>query len=411
MKNGVTMNYADPVQSHANPFIKKVTCMKEIYYFDHAATTPLHPQVLSVVTDTLATIYGNPGSLHSVGRKARQVLTEARASIAEHIGAHPKEIIFTSGACEGNSLALRGYMEHHKNTILITTPIEHASIAALCRQEPDSVRYVPVDWHGFADLDRLHDLCRKESLKGTGHLLVSIQAANNEIGTIQNLKEISAIVHQYKGIFHTDATQLFPYEALDVRKLGIDMLSMSGQKINAPKGIGFLYVREGISLTPFSYGSQMEGRRGGTENIPYIAGLAKAVQLLDYNNVSMTQMRDYLISQLRRGEDDFIINGSFVHRLPNNLSISFRDVEGEALAMLLDCNGICVSTASACSTGSPEASRVLQAIHVPEEYINGTIRISLPRDITKKDIDYFMEILHTCLIQLRHLNRYGNADA
>ena len=172
--------------------------MKEIYYFDNAATTPLHPEVLSVVTDTLATIYGNPSSLHSVGRKAKQVLVEARTSIAEHIGAHPEEIIFTSGACEGNSLAIKGYMEHHKDTVLITTPIEHASIAALCRQQSDLVRYVPVDWHGFVDLDGLHELCRKEYLEGTGHLLVSIQAANNEIGTIQNLKEISAIVLPYR---------------------------------------------------------------------------------------------------------------------------------------------------------------------------------------------------------------------
>lgn len=405
MKNGVIMNYTDPALTHANPFIKKVIFVKKIYYFDNAASTPLHPEVLAVVTDTLSTIYGNPGSLHSIGRKARQVLTEARTSIAGHIGAHPEEIIFTSGACEGNSLALKGYMEHHKNTVLITTPIEHASIAALCKQQPEAVRYVPVDWHGFVDLDKLHDLCRKEYLKGTGHLLVSIQAANNEIGTIQNLKEISAIVHQYKGIFHTDATQLFPYEALDVRKAGIDMLSMSGQKINAPKGIGFLYVREGISLTPFSYGSQMEGRRGGTENIPYIAGLAKAVELLDYENDTMRRTRDYLITQMRVGETGFIINGSFEHRLPNHISISFQDIEGEALALLLDCHGICVSTSSACSAGSPDAFRVLQAIHVPEDYLPGTIRISLPRDITRKEINSFINILHTCLLQLRNLPR------
>lgn len=385
--------------------------MKEIYYFDNAATTPLHPDVLSTVTNTLAAIYGNPGSLHSVGRKAKQVLTEARAFIANHISARPDEIIFTSGACEGNSLAIKGYLDKYEDAVLITTPIEHSSITSLCRQIHYPVQYVPVDWHGFVELDALHDLCHREYQKGTRHLLVSIQAANNEIGTIQNLKEIAAIVHQYKGIFHTDATQLFPYETLDVRKLGIDMLSMSGQKINAPKGIGFLYVRDGIALTPLCFGTQMEGRRGGTENIPYIAGLAKAVQLLDYDHTSMTRMRDYLISQLRILEDDFIINGSFTHRLPNNLNISFQGIEGEALAMLLDCKGICVSTASACSTGSKEASKVLQAIHVPEDYIYGTIRISLPRNVIKSDIDYFTETLHTCLIQLRHLTRYGNAEA
>lgn len=360
-------------------------------YLDNAATTKIHPEVIKTITDTMTSVWGNPSSIHSKGLEAKSLLDNSRKTISQHINCKPNEIIFTSGACESNSLAICGYMDRHPHSVLITTTIEHKSIQSLCIDRIYNTRYVRVDNKGMVDLEHLNHLCKETYLNGYSHMLVSIQSANSEIGVIQDIKAISSIVHKYNGVFHTDATQLFPYRKLDVKELSIDMLSMSGQKINAPKGIGFLYVKDDIDLKPLIYGSQMETRRGGTENIPYIAGLSKAIELLQYENTYVQSMRDYLLSEFQNSGLDYIINGDLKSRLPNNISISFKDIEAESLLLLLDMNGICVSSGSACDSKSIQASSVLKAIEVPDDYIHGTIRITLSDDITFDELDYAYE--------------------
>ena len=360
-------------------------------YLDNAATTKVHPEVIKTITDTMTEVWGNPSRLQQLGQQSKVVLDNSRRTISQHINCKPNEIIFTSGACESNSLAICGYMDKHSHSVLITTTIEHKSIQSLCIDRTYNTRFVRVDNKGRVDLEHLNQLCKETYLNGYSHMLVSIQSANSEIGVIQDIREIGKIVHKYNGVFHTDATQLFPYQKLDVQELGVDMLSMSGQKINAPKGIGFLYVKDGIDLKPLIYGSQMETRRGGTENIPYIAGLSKAIELLQYENTYIQSMRDYLLGKFQNSGLDYIINGDLYNRLPNNISISFKNIESESLLLLLDMNEICVSSGSACDSKSVQASSVLKAIKVPDDYIHGTIRITLSDDITFDELDYAYE--------------------
>jgi len=376
----------------------------KILYLDNAATTKVHPEVIKTITDIMTDIWGNPSSLHQPGQQAKQILDNSRKSIAQYINCKPNEIVFTSGACESNSLGICGYLNKHPHSVFITTPIEHKSIQALCEDNNYNIKYVRVDNKGRVDLEHLKQLCSETCLHGYSHILVSIQSANSEIGTIQDIKTISDIVHKYNGVFHTDATQLFPYQRLNVKKLGIDMLSMSGQKINAPKGIGFLYVKNGIELKPLIYGSQMEFRRGGTENIPYIAGLAKAIELLRYENTYVQSMRDYLLNKFENSGLDYIINGDLENRLSNNINISFKGIEAESLLLLLDMNGICVSSGSACDSKSIQASSVLKAIGIPDDYIHGTIRITLSNDIIFDELNYVYEKIIESVNRLRSLN-------
>ncbi len=373
-------------------------------YFDNAATTKVHPEVIKTITDTMTNIWGNPSSLHYIGQQAKHILDNARKLIAKHINCNPNDIIFTSGACESNSLSICGFLNKHPNSVLITTPIEHKSIQALCENNDYDIKYVKVDNNGRVDSEHLEQLCSETYLHGYSHILVSIQSANSEIGTIQDIKSISSITHKYNGVFHTDATQLFPYQKINVKELGIDMLSMSGQKINAPKGIGFLYVKNGIDLKPLIYGSQMEFRRGGTENIPYIAGLAKAIELLQYENTYVQSMRDYLLNKFEGSGSDYIVNGDLENRLPNNINISFKGIEAESLLLLLDMNGICVSSGSACDSKSIQASSVLKAIGIPDDYIHGTIRITLSNENTFDELNYVFEKILQSVNILRSLN-------
>lgn len=371
-------------------------------YLDNAATTPIHQEVIKVITDTMQ-IYGNPSSIHSKGLEAKGLLNNARKSISQHICCNPNEIIFTSGACEANSLAIQGYMNKYSHSVLITTTIEHKSIQELCADNNYDIRFVNVDNKGKVDLNHLEQLCKETYLNGYSHMLVSIQSANSEIGTIQDIKSISFIVHKYNGVFHTDATQLFPYQKLDMKELDIDMLSMSGQKINAPKGVGFLFVQKDIELKPLIYGSQMEMRRGGTENLPYIVGLAKAIELLKYDNTHLLSARDYLLNKFSNSGLDFIVNGDLENRLPNNINISFKGIEAESLLLMLDLNDIYVSSGSACNSNSVEPSAVLRAINVPNEYIRSAIRITLANDITFDELDYVYETFLKCVERLNNL--------
>lgn len=380
--------------------------INNVLFLDHASTTPVHPLVIQTIAETLTDVYGNPSSLHTPGRQAKAILDTSRQAIARRINADPSGIIFTSGACEANSLALQGYLDLYDDSVLITTPIEHKSILALCEEKFPNTVYIPVDENGFVSPGHLDRICAGLFSRRRPHLLVSIQAANSEIGTVQNLKRLSEIVHQYGGVFHTDATQLFPYEKIDVRNTGIDLLSMSGQKIRAPKGVGFLYTGSDIRLKPLIYGSQMEGRRGGTENIPYIAGLKKAVELIDYDATDMTAVRDYMLRKLEGYGALCRINGPLKNRLPNNINISFRNTDGEALLLLLDSFGICVSAGSACNSDALLPSPVLTAIGVPQEYIHGTLRITLSTDTTQKEADYFLKNLQTSLAILHTMTKH-----
>lgn len=373
------------------------------YYLDNAATTEVYSEVIDTISNVMRDVYGNPSSIHRKGNQAQEIVDKARQIIADYINCEPEEIIFTSGACEANSLAILGYMKQrwHGMTVFCTSPIEHKSIISIVdgydfeTWKADSCfEMLKVDENGFVDNLDMNAILANIYQDGYTPF-VSIQAANSEIGTCQNIKEIAEITHRYGGIFHCDATQLFPYQRIDVKKLDIDMMSMSGQKIHAPKGIGFLYVKEGIELEPLIYGSQEKGIRGGTENVPYIAGLAKAIELLDFKfkvavKPEIFHVRNYMEHQLKKKIIDCMINNDCGCCLPNLINISFKDIDAQDLITLLDAEDIYVSVGSACNSGSTEPSYVLKAINVPDEYIMGTIRITLPDDFEYDDVDYIV---------------------
>ena len=390
--------------------------MEKEYYLDTAATTYVADEVIGVITDTMRNIYGNPSSLHTKGRQAHEVVNKATKIIADYIKCKPSEIVFTSGACEANSLAILGFIRKHKNIAVIQSIVEHKSIALLrdsnaACDEKILFNHVKVDTDGVVRLDDLET--QLQFFQNANYIpLVTIQAANSEIGAIQHIKEIAQLVHRYNGIYHCDATQLFPYQKIDVKELGIDMMSVSGQKIHAPKGIGFLYVKQGIELEPLIYGTQNRSMRGGTENVPYIVGLGKAIQLLDktlseqeLEHPQIYYVRNYLMNRIKENIDNCMINGSFItERLPNNINVSFKGVDAQSLIILLDTEGIYVSAGSACDAHGMSVSHVLQAIQVPNDYIKGTIRITLPDDFGFEDADYVVERLTE---HVRILRKFG----
>lgn len=368
-------------------------------YLDYSATTPVLPGVIDVISDTMKNIYGNPSSTHKVGILAKKTMDSARKTISDSINCNPEEIIFTSGACEANTLAIDGYLNGKYAKKFITTKIEHKSIELLAKKHSYITEYVGVNKiFETVDLSELKDIC-ENCKRRCCSFLVSIQYANSEIGVIQDIKKIAEIVHEYGGIIHTDATQMFPYKRIDVKELDVDMLSMSGQKIGAPKGIGVLYVKSGIELQPIIYGSQMNYVRGGTENVPYIVGLAKAISSLNYECDDIVHIRDYIKNKLiETYGKNCIVNGvpafAQVSYLPTNISVSFKYLSGESIMLLLSEKGIYVSTGSACNNGSNTPSSTLKEIGVSEDYINGTIRITLPKsgfDINKAN--YFLSQL------------------
>lgn len=390
--------------------------MKDEFYLDNAATTPVHPEVIKTIMDVMTNVYGNPSSLHNVGMVAKNIVNTVRKNIAQYINCRPQDIIFTSGACEANSLAIAGWKKIHGSGYGITSTIEHKSVMKAFGSEFYKTErcILPVDGNGSIKLDLLESVCRDFSKDNFGGFLVSIQAANNEIGTIQRIKEIAKIVHKYNGVYHCDATQLFADRKIDVEELDVDMLSMSGQKINAPKGIGFLYVRNPLELSPIIYGSQENGLRGGTESVSYIAGLGKAIELLnerlkDSNAaLSIINKSEYLASEMIKNIPHCILNGvknfRIDRRLNNNINISFKDIEAEILLLLLNQKNIYVSSGSACNSGDATPSYVLRAIDVPDDYIRGTIRITISDEITLDEIDYIVEQIKDCVEKLREIN-------
>lgn len=367
---------------------------KRFVYADNAATTPVTPAVLEAMTPWLMENYGNPSSIYSIGRAARTAVEKARRQVAAVLNAEPGEIYFTSCGTEADNWALKGSMRRWAakgKKHLITAAFEHHAIlhsAKALEKEGFEVTYLPVTPEGLVDPAELEKAIREDTA------LVSIMLANNEIGTVQPIAELAAIAHAHGAWFHTDAVQAVGHIPVDVKALGVDMLSLSGHKFHAPKGVGALYVKKGILPNIFmDGGAQEKGRRAGTENLASIVGLGEAITVatasLEENMARITAMRDRLIDsllQLPRTR----LNGSREHRLPGNLNISFEGIEGESLLLRLDMAGICASSGSACTSGSLDPSHVLMAIGLKHEVAHGSLRLSLSELTTEEDIDYII---------------------
>ncbi len=389
--------------------------MQRIVYFDNNATTRVAPEVRDVMLPFLGDLYGNPSSMHAFGGEIARYLTRAREEVARFINCSPEEIIFTSCATESDNTALRGAAEFlGKGTKIITTAVEHPAILQPARRLKANgwtEVELPVNSVGQIDLDQL-----RAELKGTSKALVSIMWANNETGTVFPMEQVAEICKEYGAILHTDAVQVAGKIPVDVQKVPVDMLSMSGHKFHAPKGIGLLYVRKGIHFKPFMLGGHQEnGRRAGTENVPYIIGLAKACEIARLGMADeakkLTVLRDKLEKGILAACPNTRVNGDAAHRLPNTLNVSFEYIEGEAIAYRLSDLGICISTGSACASGSLDPSHVIRAMGVPFIAVHGSVRFSLSRYNTMDDVDYVLEKLPPVIKGLRDLSPFGpNSD-
>jgi len=370
--------------------------MKRIY-LDYAATTPTDPRVVDEMLPYFTENFGNPSSVHSFGQEARGAIEKARADIAGLIGAAPDEIVFVSGGTEANNTALKGIAraKRDKGDHIITSSVEHHSVsetAAALKKEGFRVTTLPVDEYGMVDPDDV-----KKAI-GEKTILISIMHANNEIGTIQPIVELAAIAHERNCLFHCDAVQTVGQLPVDVRTLGVDLLTFSAHKFYGPKGVGGLYVRAGVNLTPLIHGGFQEAkRRAGTENVAGIAGAAKAFELaqqhLSDEAVRLTHLRDSLWEQIGRRIADVRLNGHPTRRLPNNVNVSFKGVEAEGLLLKLSQAGIAASMGSACTSESIEPSHVIQALGLPADWERGVLRFTLGCQTTAEDIDYTVEVL------------------
>lgn len=376
--------------------------MKRIYC-DYAATTPVDKKVLAAMMPYFSERFGNPSSVHGYGQEALQALDRARHSVADMLGCLSQEVIFTGSATEANNLALYGVARQtllkKKQVHIITSAIEHESVAnpliQLARESNVSITYIPVSRDGFIDLDKLKGALTEHTV------LISIMYANNEIGTIQPVKEIADIIrtHNKKSqvLFHIDAAQAAYFENMKVRELGVDLMTLSGHKMYGPKGVGALYVKKGTSLTPLIFGSGQEyGKRSGTENIPGIVGLGEAcVQIKENKEIveKIKDLRDYFIAQVRAKIPNASLNGALENRLPGNANILFKGVRAEDLIVMLDGEGVAVSAGSACQSKALAFSHVLSAIGLPEKDVRSSIRFSFGKYTTKKDIDYIISVL------------------
>ena len=367
-------------------------------YFDNAATTPIKTEVLNEMIPYLTKEYGNASSLYTIGRNAKRAIENARKQVAELINCKPNEIFFTGSGSESDNTAIKGYAyaNKEKGNHIITSKIEHPAVIETCKnleKHGYEVSYIDVDEEGILKLDEL-----EKNIKNTT-ILISIMFANNEIGTIQPIEEISKIAHSRNITFHTDAVQALGNTLIDVERQKIDMLSLSGHKINAPKGIGALYIKDGIEVEKFINGGHQEkNKRAGTENVAGIVGLGKACQIANRNIEKhikyLKKLRDYYIDSLKKEFSEKIrINGSMEKRLPGNANISFKNEDSSKIIYKLDEKGIFVSSGSACSSGNTEPSHVLKAIAVPEEYINCAIRTTFGDNNTFEQIDYLIRCL------------------
>lgn len=382
--------------------------MSDLIYLDHAATTAVHPEVLKEMLPYFTDKFGNPSSVYGFAANNKNKLTEARETIAGALGAKPEEIYFTAGGSESDNWALKCTAEAYgvHGGHIITTKIEHHAILHTCKYLEGrgyDVTYLDVDENGLVDLNALEAAIRPDTV------LISIMFANNEIGTIEPVKEIGEIAHRHGILFHTDAVQAFGQIPIRVDEMNIDMLSASGHKFNGPKGIGFLYIKKGLKLKSFIHGGQQErGRRAGTENVPGIVGIAKACEIamteMEERMKKETELRDYLIERILKEIPYTRLNGHSKKRLPNNVNISFQFVEGESILIMLDMAGICASSGSACTSGSVDPSHVLLAIGLPHEIAHGSLRLTLGYENTKEEMNTVVDNLKRIITNLRNMS-------
>lgn len=385
--------------------------MDKIVYFDNNATTQVAPEVCEVMQPFFNARYGNPSSMHAFGGQVAKDLAKAREEVAAFLNCSPDEVLFTSCATESDNTAIRGCADWFGPSMkVITTAVEHPAVLQPARRlKAQGFKEVelPVNSVGQIDLDQL-----RAELKGTQHALVAAMWANNETGTVFPIREIAEIAKEYGATMFTDAVQVAGKIPVDVQKVPVDMLSMSGHKFHAPKGVGLLYVRRGTKVKPFMLGGHQEGgRRAGTENVPYIVGLAKACELATAHMAdeakALTPMRDKLEAGILAACPNVIVNGDPEYRLPNTLNVSFEYIEGEAIAYRLSDVGICISTGSACASGSLDPSHVIRAMGVPFIAVHGSVRFSLSRYNTMDEVDYVLEQLPPIIKTLRDMSPFG----
>ena len=382
--------------------------MNKLIYLDNAATTKTAPEVVEAMLPYFTEYYGNPSSVYDFAVHSKEAVTKAREQIAGVLKAKPEEIYFTAGGSESDNWALKAAFEAYKakGNHIITTKIEHHAILHTCEyleKRGAKITYLDVDENGIVCLEELEKAITPETI------LISIMFANNEIGSVQPVKEIGMIAREHGILFHTDAVQAFGQLPIDVDECNIDMLSSSAHKVNGPKGIGFLYIRKGVKIRSFVHGGAQERkRRAGTENVPGIVGYGaaaeRAVNTMEERTAKEIQLRDYLISRLTSEIPYVKLNGDPVKRLPNNVNVSFQFIEGESLLLMLDSYGICGSSGSACTSGSLDPSHVLLAIGLPHEIAHGSLRLTLSEETTKEDLDYTVEKLKEIVQNLRNMS-------
>lgn len=382
--------------------------MEKLIYLDNAATTKTAPEVVEAMLPYFTEHYGNPSSVYGFASANKEVINTQREIIANVLGAKANEIYFTAGGTESDNWALTATAEAYasKGKHIITSKIEHHAILHTCaylEKRGYEVTYLDVDENGLVDPRKVEEAIRPDTI------LISVMAANNEIGTLEPIREIGQIAHEHGVLFHTDAVQAFCHVPINVDECNIDMLSASGHKLNGPKGIGFLYIRKGVKIRSFIHGGAQERkRRAGTENVPGIVGLGKAVELawgsMEKRSAHDTELRDYLISRIEKEIPYCRLNGHRTKRLPNNVNFSFRFVEGESLLIMLDMKGICASSGSACTSGSLDPSHVLLAIGLPHEIAHGSLRMTLGEETTREDVDYVVDQLKEIVANLRNMS-------
>ena len=382
--------------------------MKQLIYLDNAATTRTKPEVVEAMLPYFSELYGNPSSVYEFSTASKKAVNHARETIAKSLGAKTNEIYFTAGGSESDNWALVATAEAYgaKGKHIITSKIEHHAILHTCEyleKRGFEVTYLDVDEEGVVNPEELKKAIRPDTI------LISIMFANNEIGTIEPIKEIGAIAREHGILFHTDAVQAYAHVPINVDEYNIDMLSSSGHKLNGPKGIGFLYIRTGVKIRSFIRGGAQERkRRAGTENVPGIVGYGKAAELamasLEERSKKESSLRDYLIERVTKEVPFTKVNGSRTNRLPNNVNFCFRFIEGESLLIKLDMAGICGSSGSACTSGSLDPSHVLLAIGLPHEIAHGSLRLTLSEDNTKEEMDYVADQIKEIVAYLRNMS-------
>lgn len=382
--------------------------MEHMIYLDNAATTKTAKEAVEAMIPFLEGSYGNPSSIYGLGGTSKKALMVAREEIAKSIGAKPQEIYFTAGGSEADNWALVATAEAYetKGKHIITSKIEHHAVFHTCQylqKRGFEVTYLDVDEDGLVSPEELERAIRPDTI------LISIMAANNEIGTLQPIELIGAIAKKHQILFHTDAVQAYGHIPMDVKECHIDMLSASAHKINGPKGTGFLYIRQGVKIRSFIHGGAQErSRRAGTENVPAIAGFGvaakKAFENMEVRTAKETKLRDYLIERIGSEVPHCKLNGHRQKRLPNNVNFSFEFIEGESLLIMLDMKGICASSGSACTSGSLDPSHVLLAIGLPHEKAHGSLRLTLSEENTKEELDYVVECIKEIVAKLRSMS-------